>query len=277
MQFFAAGDRAAVPATKVATAPAVPAAKSADKVEKARAEAGPRPARVVEKRKRTARRSVRPTAAKPARGSSDQVTHLARVVTTLEQRIATLTEKLSEADQRVPAAPKAQPGRRRRLLARALMALAAATLLAASSRGLLTDSEVVADETQVEDFTLPSRWLSMPLFAGELPNVNLATPSEFFADLRVKKTTVRPAESLAAAAEPTEPLTGTLALESDPIGATVFIDRKHVGETPLFVPDLRAGSHVVWVESQGRQRWTTVVQVAGGMVSEVVANLDRAH
>ncbi|HKW02177.1 MAG TPA: PEGA domain-containing protein [Vicinamibacterales bacterium] len=54
---------------------------------------------------------------------------------------------------------------------------------------------------------------------------------------------------------------GTLVIESDPVGATVFVNRERVGETPLTLPDLRAGSRVIWLESDGYQRWSAGVLV----------------
>ena len=54
---------------------------------------------------------------------------------------------------------------------------------------------------------------------------------------------------------------GTLAVMSDPIGARVLIDGKYVGETPVEVPKVRAGSHVVWIEAAGFMRWTGALPV----------------
>ena len=44
-------------------------------------------------------------------------------------------------------------------------------------------------------------------------------------------------------------------------GATVFVNRQNVGIAPVRVTNLRAGAHLVWVESEGFRRWTRVVTV----------------
>ena len=57
------------------------------------------------------------------------------------------------------------------------------------------------------------------------------------------------------------PFTGTVAVRSTPTGARVLIDRRPIGQTPLGALHLRAGSHVIWIERAGYQRWTGAVNV----------------
>jgi len=66
---------------------------------------------------------------------------------------------------------------------------------------------------------------------------------------------------------------GNLAVQSNPAGGTVFIDRQRVGETPLQLTRLTAGSHVLWIESEGHARWTAAVQVNTGKLVRVNATL----
>ncbi len=66
---------------------------------------------------------------------------------------------------------------------------------------------------------------------------------------------------------------GTLSIDATP-GGEVFINRKRAGRTPLRVPNLRAGSHLVWVERDGYRRWTRVVNVPADRVSRVSAELE---
>jgi hypothetical protein len=68
---------------------------------------------------------------------------------------------------------------------------------------------------------------------------------------------------------------GTLAIESDPPGAAVLVDRQPVGETPTMVSKSRAGSHVVWIERAGYLRWTSVVSVAADKTTRVSVKLQR--
>ena len=76
------------------------------------------------------------------------------------------------------------------------------------------------------------------------------------------------------APEPRSPrYVGTLSIDADP-GGHVFVDRKSAGQTPLRVPNLRAGSHLVWIEREGYRRFTRVVQVPADRVTRVFAELE---
>ncbi|HEX4913809.1 MAG TPA: PEGA domain-containing protein [Vicinamibacterales bacterium] len=89
---------------------------------------------------------------------------------------------------------------------------------------------------------------------------------------------VRDVAARPAAAVPSEPRVatryiGTLTIDAEPAGE-VFINRKSVGRTPVRLEDLRAGSHLVWIERDGYRRWTRVVAVAANRISRVSAELD---
>jgi hypothetical protein len=58
-----------------------------------------------------------------------------------------------------------------------------------------------------------------------------------------------------------------------PSGAAVFINQQRVGNTPLQLPRLRAGSHVVWIERAGYERWSTAVLVGVDTPNAVSATL----
>jgi hypothetical protein len=66
---------------------------------------------------------------------------------------------------------------------------------------------------------------------------------------------------------------GSLDIESDPPGSSVFIDRKYVGQTPVQLSELRAGSHVVWIVRDGHQRWTASVLVRAETRTHITATL----
>lgn len=78
----------------------------------------------------------------------------------------------------------------------------------------------------------------------------------------------------AAATVPSAEYFGTLAIESSPSGAAVFVDRQQVGQTPLELPRVRAGSHAVRLERDGYQRWTAAVNVPASQVTRVNVKLD---
>ncbi len=78
-----------------------------------------------------------------------------------------------------------------------------------------------------------------------------------------------------APVEPARPgaFVGTLAIDATPAGE-VFIDRQAAGRTPLRAENLRAGSHLIWIERAGYHRWTRVVTVPADRVTRVRADLD---
>ena len=79
----------------------------------------------------------------------------------------------------------------------------------------------------------------------------------------------RPVES-----EPVRPVAyvGTLSIDSEPSGE-VLINRQVAGRTPMRAENLRAGSHLIWIEREGYHRWTRVVAVAANRVTRVWADL----
>lgn len=82
-----------------------------------------------------------------------------------------------------------------------------------------------------------------------------------------------PARAVAESyADPVE-YVGTLSIDAAP-GGRVFIDRKPAGSAPLRVANLKAGSHLVWIEREGYRRWTRVVEVRSDRVSRVSAELE---
>jgi len=66
---------------------------------------------------------------------------------------------------------------------------------------------------------------------------------------------------------------GVLDVDSEPTGGVVFVDRQQVGETPLQLTELRAGSHLVRIERDGYDRWTTAVFVVADKQTRVSAKL----
>jgi hypothetical protein len=64
-----------------------------------------------------------------------------------------------------------------------------------------------------------------------------------------------------------------LGVESVPAGAAVFINQERVGQTPLSLTRVRAGSHVLWIEREGYERWTTSVLVPADQQIRVSAKL----
>jgi hypothetical protein len=66
---------------------------------------------------------------------------------------------------------------------------------------------------------------------------------------------------------------GTLSIDASPAGE-VFVDRQPAGPTPLRLTNLRAGSHLIWIERDGYRRFTRVVQVPSDRVTRLSAELE---
>jgi hypothetical protein len=156
----------------------------------------------------------------------------------------------------------------------AIMSVSAAVTLAAAVSLLVLTERV------------PSADPALPTVAA--PQLAMTLPLRPILDMFVEPTSVRPpivqAPVAPAVSAPkavpvrlTEPrgFVGTLLVESEPEGASVFINQERVGETPLRLPELRAGSRVVWVESNGYQRWSAGVLVPANKITTINVKLQR--
>jgi len=52
------------------------------------------------------------------------------------------------------------------------------------------------------------------------------------------------------------------------------VDGRSVGQTPLSLPDVPVGSHVVKLEMTGKQPWSTSTRVTSGQTSRVTGSLE---
>jgi hypothetical protein len=68
--------------------------------------------------------------------------------------------------------------------------------------------------------------------------------------------------------------TGTVYVDSRPRGARVFVDGKAVGTTPLRLPDVASGSHVIRLELHGHYLWSVSRQVSAGQETRVTGSLE---
>ena len=106
-------------------------------------------------------------------------------------------------------------------------------------------------------------------------------PVGYYTDVVVDPTgfipPVRVAQAKRAAAMPelpSEPLrsAGIIVL-SRPSGASVTIDGRRVGATPMTMPAVEAGTHVVRIQRPGYRPWVTSVHIAEGSRARVAASL----
>jgi serine/threonine protein kinase len=94
----------------------------------------------------------------------------------------------------------------------------------------------------------------------------------------------KPAEKKTAAAATRTPppstakptaFVGSLSVSSRPAGATVLLDGRVVGTTPLTLPEVAAGSHAVRLVLEGYRSWSVSAQVVSGQSKRVNASLER--
>jgi len=71
------------------------------------------------------------------------------------------------------------------------------------------------------------------------------------------------------------PYTASLVVESLPPGASVYLDNKAVGRTPLTLSGVNAGEHVVRLERDGYRRWARSIRVVATERNRVTASLER--
>jgi hypothetical protein len=95
---------------------------------------------------------------------------------------------------------------------------------------------------------------------------------------RAATTPARPAAAPAPARTPAAAAgreTSTLLVESRPTGATVFLNGKRVGTTPMELPTVAVGSHAVRLEMTGYRPWSSSVRVVSGEKNRVAASLEQ--
>jgi hypothetical protein len=68
---------------------------------------------------------------------------------------------------------------------------------------------------------------------------------------------------------------GTLEVTSDPAGASVFVNGRRAGVTPLKLDRQRAGSLALQLTREGYERWSASIQVPANRVTQVAATLRR--
>jgi protein kinase-like protein/PEGA domain-containing protein len=78
----------------------------------------------------------------------------------------------------------------------------------------------------------------------------------------------------AAASDAPQVFSGSLYVDSRPRGANVLVDGRTVGQTPLSLPDVPVGSHVVRIEMDGKKPVTANPRVTAGKTERVTVSLE---
>lgn len=198
---------------------------------------------------------------------------LATLVTTVED----IRKRQALRETPVPAPPP-HPNSRIPVVPATIAAVVLAAV-AASIWGLISFAAYAAPEPPAIQ-TQPVEPVSvLPPFVGPAvppPFVGPSVPPEVNAEAVSARAPARAAPRVAPptpAAPRVVSYVGTLTIDSSPAGE-VFLNRSAVGRTPLRLEGLRAGSHLIWIQSEGFRRWTRVVPVAADRISRVSATLD---
>ena len=69
--------------------------------------------------------------------------------------------------------------------------------------------------------------------------------------------------------------TGELFVDSRPQGANVLLDGRVVGKTPLQLPNVPIGTHVVRIELAEHKPWFSTATVTAGEIRRVTGSLER--
>ena len=69
--------------------------------------------------------------------------------------------------------------------------------------------------------------------------------------------------------------TGSIYVDSRPRGARVFLDGKPIGTSPLRIPEVRIGSHIIRLQLEDHSDWTTSTRVVSGQEARVTGSLER--
>lgn len=92
------------------------------------------------------------------------------------------------------------------------------------------------------------------------------------------KSATRSTSSSAETPQPGRPASarysGSIFVDSLPRSARVILDGKAVGTTPMRIPDVAVGSHVIRLELANHHPWTNSAQVTAGREARVTGSLD---
>jgi hypothetical protein len=133
----------------------------------------------------------------------------------------------------------------------------------------LTTSDQVLDPVEQatnQEIRAASTTTLVPDAAGSTRESRTSAPQQRSPDRRPARTTSRAPR-----------FAGTLSITSVPSGASVSINGKPAGVTPLRLPRQRAGSLAVQVAHDGFERWSAAVLVPADQLTQVTAKLRAAR
>jgi PEGA domain len=134
----------------------------------------------------------------------------------------------------------------------------------------------VVGESKLPPLPRAARRPTAPVPAASAPG----KPSSVQSDAD-KPAPVVPAKRTARPKEPEQrtpaATTGSLLVDSRPIGAAVTVDGRSIGVTPVLIDDLSPGAHRVVLQIPGFNLWATTAEVKAGSRTRVAASLEQVQ
>ena len=98
--------------------------------------------------------------------------------------------------------------------------------------------------------------------------------SAVYYDPWTQTVTLKPGESLDITADP-KLAGGSVIIESDPDGSSVFLDGKEAGTTPLILGNLAEGTHEVVIKREGFARYSHDLKISKDKPGKIIAKLEK--
>lgn len=140
--------------------------------------------------------------------------------------------------------------------------LAIASVLALIALGAagwyLTSSPSPRPEAPLDTAAAPTRPAATA--PAPAPTAEVSAPARPSAPRPARPSSAAPVAETAAAA----PTTGSLRIETDVPGATVFLDRIGVGTAPMTIPNIAPGSHRLNVSASGYDGYGETIEIEPG-------------
>ena len=103
----------------------------------------------------------------------------------------------------------------------------------------------------------------------------VVTPTQPTSTLTLSLARIPGSQARPEPAQPPARQTAEVYVESRPTGATVFIDGKRVGTTPVSIPSMAVGAHAVRMEMTGYKPWSASIRVVAGEKNRIAASLEQ--
>lgn len=113
--------------------------------------------------------------------------------------------------------------------------------------------------------------IALPPSPGSVATAPVAQPVEAAA------TAPAPIPSRALAPPAAPNYRGELRVDSQPIGATVFVNSQPIGQTPIVLSSLPVGSRAVRLELKGHGTWSGSVRIVASQSARLSVRLERAE